>query len=83
MTTTYLPSVEQSLRLVEGVAYPMRVVALSEGEGEDAQAEFDRTTARLDDAYWERFVRGAFSWARFTTWWVARRFVEPRDIRRR
>lgn len=37
---------------------------------------------RMDDAHWARYVRGPFSWQRFTNWWIARRWVIPRDPRR-
>lgn len=40
------------------------------------------TTSKMDDAYWARFVRQPFTWQRFTIWWVARRWIRPRDIRR-
>ncbi len=47
-------------------------------------ADFDGTLARLDDAYWSRYVTvEPFTWQRFTHWWVARRYIQPRDIRRR
>ena len=40
-------------------------------------------TARSDDAYWLRFVRRPVTPQRFVDWWVARRFVVPRDVRKR
>lgn len=39
--------------------------------------------ARVDDVLWTRFVLlHPFSWMAFIEWWLARRWVEPRDARR-
>jgi len=51
-------------------------------EDEDVERLLDDFVARKDDAYWARFVRQRFSWQRFIRWWVARRWVIPRDLRR-
>lgn len=40
------------------------------------------TLARRDDAFWAAYVRRPFTWQRYLNWWVARRWVIPRDIRR-
>ena len=45
-----------------------------------AVEEFD---GRADDAYWEHFARQQFTWDRFYEWWVARRWLVPRDVRKR
>lgn len=58
---------------------PVLAVLSVEALSEEPQA-MDDFTALGDDAYWARFVRGPFSWSRFMTWWVARRWVIPRDI---
>jgi hypothetical protein len=42
----------------------------------------DDFVARADDAFWAAFIRRPFSWQQYTTWWVARRWVIPRDIRK-
>ena len=48
---------------------------------EEALAE---DLARRDDAYWRRLAAGPWrGWQAFTSWWVARRWVQPRDVRRR
>ncbi len=43
----------------------------------------DADVARYDDAYWARVARRPTSPQRFLNWWIARRWVMPRDIRRR
>lgn len=45
------------------------------------EAFLDNDTARYDDAYWAR-VAGRFPAAPQTliNWWIARRWVRPRDI---
>lgn len=58
---------------------PVYGVSWDESEFGVAEAMHE-AQARMDDAYWARFIRGPFSWSRFTTWWVARRWVRPRDI---
>lgn len=35
-----------------------------------------------DDGYWAAFVRAPFTWQRFTNWWIARRWIIPRDPRK-
>lgn len=47
-------------------------------------ADFDLQAAFMDDIYWARQAWGKpFTWQRFTDWWAARRYVVPRDVRRR
>lgn len=50
---------------------------------DDMPAIIEDQTAEMDDAYWRVFVVKTFTWLRFWNWWVARRWVEPRDIRKR
>jgi hypothetical protein len=50
-------------------------------EYEEALRDF---TARNDDAYWSRFARASRgSWHDFTQWWIARRWIVPRNPSRR
>jgi hypothetical protein len=51
---------------------------------DDAFLDLDESLSRVDDRYWayEVFVR-PFTWQRFLNWWAARRYVQPRDVRRR
>lgn len=66
-----------------GVSRPTPVIALiSVEDGEDFAAALADSTARNDDAYWRHFIALPFTWQRFTNWWVARRWVRPRDIRK-
>lgn len=52
--------------------------------GHDGVLDFDREAGRMDDLYWARRVwQEPFSWALFYHWWVARRWLIPRDVRRR
>lgn len=61
-------------------SYPARVIAVV---GDDlSERNLAEDLARWDDAYWLRVANGPFSWQRFTNWWVARRWVIPRDIRK-
>lgn len=39
--------------------------------------------ARRDDADWAWLVAQPYTPQRFLNWWVARRWVVPRDVRRR
>jgi hypothetical protein len=42
----------------------------------------DAAVARLWDAYWAKYVMAPFTWQRYLGWWIARRWIVPRDIRR-
>jgi hypothetical protein len=58
---------------------PVAAVALAETEHE-LTPSLERWRSGLDDASWaERMRTQPFSWALFIRWWVARRWVEPRD----
>lgn len=68
--------------LWEPVSYPTPVLILIDAEHpahiESAIAE---QQARRDDAFWARFVkRFPVTPQGFLNWWVARRWVRPRDI---
>ena len=67
----------------QGVTYPAPTFAIVMGDGEDLGAALEDSMARRDDAYWLRYVRQRFAWQRFTDWWLARRWIVPRDIRKR
>jgi hypothetical protein len=43
---------------------------------------FEEAGARMDDAYWLRVSQRPLTPQRFLDWWVARRWVVPRDVRR-
>lgn len=46
--------------------------------------DFDESTAVMDDAFWSYVaLKAPFSWQWYLNWWVARRYVQPRDPRRR
>lgn len=42
----------------------------------------DDATARRDDAFWARYVKAPVTPRRFVRWWIARRWVIPRDPRK-
>lgn len=44
------------------------------------QRAVDDFTAKRDDAFWAMQLKLPFTWQRFLNWWVARRWVRPRDI---
>lgn len=66
-------------RLVAG--FPAAAFLLADYD-EQVRPALEDSVARLDDRSWSAFVEGPFSWRRFTTWWVARRWVMPRDVRK-
>lgn len=69
----------------ESVSYPTPVIGhVMIEDGFLLEAALDENISRADDAFWHRFAwRRAFSWQGFINWWVARRWLEPRDITRR
>lgn len=69
-----------------GRAYFGRVLAVvaPEWAEDDGEVDFDESLARQDDVYWAwAALRARFTWQLFLNWWVARRYVAPRDVRRR
>lgn len=65
----------------EPLSQPVPVLAvIAVDDPANEQKAVDDFTARRDDAYWTIHVRKPFTWQRFTNWWVARRWVRPRDI---
>lgn len=61
-------------------SHPTRVVAVINSDHAVSDSMLAEDQARWDDAYWLRVANGPFSWQRFLNWWVARRWVRPRDI---
>lgn len=51
---------------------------------DDSALDWDESTAMLDDGFWSYVAFAApFRWQWFLNWWVARRYVVPRDPSRR
>lgn len=50
---------------------------------DDFEAALAESTARVDDARWLHFALGPWrGWQAFLNWWIARRWVMPRDVRK-
>ena len=49
---------------------------------EDFGEAFSDSRARQEDAWWAQYVRRPYTPQRFINWWIARRWIIPRDIRR-
>ena len=65
------------------ISYPAPVLAHTLVEdGFMMELGLDDSAARADDAFWARVVRRWHGWQAVTDWWVARRWVKPRDITR-
>lgn len=70
-------------------AHPRRgnlwpVLAVGMSDDPDGWIDWSEGIARWDDGFWSRVAfRMPFSWQWFLNWWVSRRYVEPRDVRRR
>lgn len=47
------------------------------------EESLDDSEARWQDAFWAREIRRPFTWQRWLNWWIARRWLVPRDIRKR
>ena len=58
------------------------VVAVIDADVGDFEDAINDSIARQQDAYWARYARGPYTPQRFLNWWVARRWIIPRDIRR-
>lgn len=66
---------------MEGVSFGTPVIAVVSTDFDElVPKSLDESTARKDDAFWAQHMRLPFSWQRFLNWWVARRWVRPRDI---
>jgi hypothetical protein len=66
----------------EGLFRMTEVIVSVTAETDDFEAALDDSRARQDDAWWARHVRLPYTPQRFISWWVARRWIIPRDIRR-
>jgi hypothetical protein len=61
-----------------------RVLAVGDPDELQSTIDWMESLASLDDIRWAYIVvRKPFTWQRFLNWWVARRYVQPRDVRRR
>ncbi len=59
-------------------------VVLPEWAEDDVPIDFDESLALWDDGFWHRVAWWPhFTWQWFLNWWVARRYVQPRDVTRR
>jgi hypothetical protein len=58
------------------------VYAVVDADTADFQAAIDNSISRQQDAYWAHYIRLPYTPQRFINWWVARRWIIPRDIRR-
>lgn len=57
---------------------------MPEWADDDYVLDWDESLALQDDAFWSYMaVMAPFSWQLFLNWWVARRYVQPRDVRLR
>jgi len=66
--------------VIDGLT-PVNFVTMPE-DTDGMIASMEDSISRMDDAYWSRLVYRGFSWQRFLDWWIARRWIIPRDIRR-
>ena len=49
----------------------------------DLEEALGEAQAQVDDRRWSWYVFQPFTWQRFTDWWAARKYVMPRDVRKR
>ncbi len=69
--------------MTQGLFRLSEVIAVTHIEdGDDFGMALETSRARQDDAWWARYVRGPYTPQRFMNWWVARRWIVPRDIQR-
>lgn len=68
--------------MTQGLFRMTGVIASITSDTSDFEAALADSRARQDDAWWARYVRLPYTPQRFTNWWVARRWIIPRDIRR-
>jgi hypothetical protein len=59
------------------------VIPTDEEAAWGTELHWDQMLERWDDGMWSRVVRQPFSWRWYTLWWIARRWIVPRDVRRR
>ncbi len=68
-----------------GTSFPRPVgyVLIDDGFLDETEV-LAESVSTVDDAFWLRRARGPWQgWQAFTNWWIARRWVQPRDIRKR
>ena len=73
-----MPLVQEAAR---GAQFGRIILPLTSEVGE-LQQELDAAQAMYDDRAWSFQIMQPFGWQRFLNWWVARRYVKPRDIRK-
>ncbi len=50
----------------------------------DGALDWEEEVSRIQDRWWSYVVTQApFSWHLFLSWWIARRWIVPRDVRNR
>jgi hypothetical protein len=59
---------------------PVPVLAVVTGSRATIGEELQESQTWMDDAYWLRFSRRPVTPQGFINWWIARRWVIPRDI---
>ena len=58
------------------------VFAVIDADATDFQTAFDKSISKQQDAFWAWYIKQPYTPQRFLNWWVARRWIIPRDIRR-
>ncbi len=64
----------------DGLFRLAKVIAVIDRD--DFSEAIDDSRARQEDAWWARYIRRPYSPQQFINWWIARRWIIPRDIRR-
>jgi hypothetical protein len=59
-----------------------RLIAAVTSESDDFEGALADGLSRYDDRAWSWYITRPFTWQQFTNWWVSRRWVRPRDIRK-
>jgi hypothetical protein len=49
---------------------------------EELAAGMASAVARMDDAFWAARIRRPFTWQGYLDWFVSRRWLMPRDVRK-
>lgn len=57
---------------------PVPVLAVVFGDRPE-HLELEESVARQDDVFWQQFSRRWSGWQGYLNWWVARRWIIPRD----
>jgi len=65
-------------------SYFGRVLAIGEADELEGTIDWLENVGRYEDGYWYFYAwRKPFTWQNFLNWWIARRYIVPRDVRRR